>query len=113
MGARTDEAAATAKVKPRTLNAWLAHVPAFKREIQKYRREATERALGLITDATCAAVLKVVSIMQNTPNERTALKAAEIILGKQLQMTELIALTERVEELEASHQTFNRPRVAS
>lgn len=110
MGSRIAEAAGTAGVKPRTVKLWLADVPAFRKAIDSFRAEATQRALGIIADAAAAAALKIVSVMKNSQSERVQLKAAGMLLDKLLRMTELINHEQRLQDIEA--QLDNKPRIA-
>lgn len=93
-------AAKEGKCSPQTVKKWLREVPLFRRQIEQFRAEATERALGILSHAVAEASLKLVNLMKNSPDERIQLRAAESLLANQLHYQEQIALTERLKQLE-------------
>jgi hypothetical protein len=112
-GGTSGDAAAASKVGTSTVKQWSGTLPHFRRAVAAYRAEMTERALGVASAHLTRAMCRIVYIMEHSASERVQLKAASLLIDRQLRLTELVSHEERLVALEAAHQTFTRPRVAS
>ena len=112
IGGTKAQAARSAGVSVPGVQKWLQNIPEFKRSIVRYREEATSRTLGIACECSVEAILKLVQLMRESPNEKTQLRAAESILMRHERLTELVALSERVSALEDRQQSNVRAKIA-
>lgn len=111
MGGRIAEAAQAAKVKPRTVKAWLAMVPEFKKRIGELRSEMTERCLATLCRNAASAANTLAFLSRKGAAERSRIAAAKAVLDSLLRFREQTELAERltaIEEQLAARPTGNR-----
>ena len=92
MGGRIAEAAETAGVKPRTVKAWLASVPSFKRRIKELRSEMTSRCLGVLADNAVNAANTLAYLSGKAKSERLRVSASVKVIELLLRTRELVEL---------------------
>jgi hypothetical protein len=91
-------AAARARVAEATLYRWLK-LPAFQAAYRDLRRQAVEGAVAHLQQATAKAVEALCrGLTCGTP--AAEIRAARVVIDQAAKWTELIDLTERVEDLE-------------
>jgi hypothetical protein len=99
-GCTTAEAAEESGAAKRTILAWSATLPAFRRRVQALRGEMTGQALGRMVNNMNQAAEKLRSLLE-AESETVRLGAARSILELGIKFRETVELEERVAELEA------------
>jgi hypothetical protein len=105
-----EEAARAAGISANTLLRW-SKEPEFDAAYREARHTAFEQSMARLQDAAGAAVTIVLKIMLDTnapPGAR--LRAAELVLGRGAQTTEMEDLQARVAELERAANSVQRSR---
>jgi hypothetical protein len=96
----TEEAAAAAKVNPRTIRRWLAE-PAFVAAYLEARRRVFDEGLKRLETALPKAVAILTDAMEHGPDQAQRLRAANHLLRYALKAHELLDLGRQLEEIQA------------
>lgn len=98
-GASFSKAAAKVGVNERTIQRWLKE-PEFQKRLSQARDDIYVEAIDSLRDASGKAAKKLIELL-DSPSEKTALKAAELIINLNRQNTEKKQeLERRVEAIE-------------
>lgn len=97
-GSTTLEAARKARVTPRTIDRWLA-TPSFRKRISEIRTEILERSTGQLVNILTCAIGSLRSLLVSE-SDHVRLGAARTILDTAVKYHEVLALEERVKNLE-------------
>lgn len=89
--------------------------PEFRRRLTLLRRNRLRRIADRLTDAVVAATDRVITQVVQNPeaDDRTVIRALQVLEVASRQWTELITLDERLAQLEAAEQARTRMRVVS
>ncbi len=104
-GANVSEAAAKVGVHERTIRRWLKE-PEFQKRLNQTRLDLYSEALESLRDASSKAV-KRLSELLDSGSEKTALKAAELIINFSLKINLEQEHERRLEELEEALERKN------
>jgi len=95
-----DEAAREVGIGVNTLSRWMKQ-PEFEVALREARRRVSERAIGRLQDAADAAAMTVLKIMLDTNVPAgTRLRAAEVVLERSVDTSEVDNIEDRVSKLE-------------
>lgn len=78
----------------------LSNQPEFRSRVSALRLEATDRAVGALSDAATAAVTTLISMLDPDYEASVRLQASKAILSSLSPMAELSELRQRVAKLE-------------
>jgi len=92
------EAADSVGVNERTIQRWLKE-PEFQKRLSRARDDIYLEAMDSLRDTSIRAAKKLGDLV-DSPSEKTALKACELIQSLNRQITEEKGLVKRIEELE-------------
>lgn len=104
-GARFSEAAASVGVNERTIQRWLKE-PEFQKRLSRARDDSYKEAMDSLRDASSRAAKRLSELVES-PSEKIALKACELIIGLNRKITEEQWLERRIEELEKAIEIKN------
>jgi len=108
-----EEAARAVGISPNTLLRWTKE-PEFDAACRESRRTAFSQSIGLLQDASGAAVKTVLKIMlDSNVSAGTRLRAAEVVLERTAKAIEMEDLETRVAELERVADSAKRLRKRS
>jgi hypothetical protein len=93
-------AAVASKAGERTINTWLAKVPALRRRISELRADMTSQSLGRMANAMSDAA-DVLKRLLEAESESVRLSAARSILELGVKLRETVEFEERLVALEA------------
>lgn len=104
-GASFSEAAAKVGVNERTIQRWLKELE-FQKRLDQEKDYIYTQAMDSIRDASCKAAKRLSELVDST-TEKTALKAAELIISLNRKIKEEEALERRLEEVEKAVERKN------
>jgi len=100
-GLTVDEAAAKLGVsRTAAFRRW--RDPAVKQRVVQLRQEMTDRAVGLLAESLCEAVITLKQLMRDGETDSLKLKAAERLLETGLKAAALAQLEQRIVDLETA-----------
>lgn len=111
-GATIQQAAERTGIKARTIKSYLA-MPHVRQRIEELRADMTERMMGVLCHNAASAANTLAFMSRKAKSQRDRISAAVKVIDLMLKSRELVALTARIEALEARRQnSAARPRIA-
>jgi transposase len=78
--------------------------PGFRETVQSWRREALDRAIGMMAKQSARAVKVITRLSERADSESMQLRAAKAILSEQIAVAKFSDLESRIGELAADFQ---------